>query len=259
MFFFVVVLLPDEARLSFLRCTLARHHAVLSLLDRRTRTHANPIPPCLFLRSPLVCPVTSSTKTLLVFVPLRRAHDNGDDSRRASPSGSPNARQQQQHLQQQRPPGHKRLRSLSELKQHQLLALSVRKISGADNDCDAAAAAALSNGGATAASPKSASSGSGEVFPTEMSISTGSSSDFEDSSGFGSGDAETGVGGGGGGGGRARGSHPGQGLRTRGKWKRSDGVAGGRVYMRVVTKNRPLRNIMRLLPNGRKSGTSRAG
>ncbi|CAM9570365.1 unnamed protein product, partial [Ectocarpus sp. 13 AM-2016] len=189
------------------------------------------------------------------------AHDDEGSSsttssRRASPSGSPNARQQQQHLQQQRPLGHKRLRSLSELKQHQLLALSVRKISGADNDCDAAAAApALSKGGATAASPKSASSGSGELFPPEMLISTGSSSDFEDSSGFGSGDAEAGVGGGGGGGGRARGSHPGQGLRTRGKWKRSDGVAGGRV----VTKNRPLRNMMRLLPNGRKSGTSRAG
>ncbi|CAN0208297.1 unnamed protein product, partial [Ectocarpus sp. 12 AP-2014] len=187
------------------------------------------------------------------------AHDDEGSSsttssRRASPSGSPNARQQQQHLQQQRPLGHKRLRSLSELKQHQLLALSVRKISGADNDCDGAAApSALSKGGATAASPKSASSGSGELFPTEMSISTGSSSDFEDSSGFGSGDAEAGVGGGGGG--RARGSHPGQGLRTRGKWKRSDGVAGGRV----VTKNRPLRNMMRLLPNGRKSGTSRAG
>ncbi|CAM9832461.1 unnamed protein product, partial [Ectocarpus fasciculatus] len=122
----------------------------------------------------------------VLFVHEDEGSSSTTSSRRASPSGSPNARQQQQHLQQQRPPtGHKRLRSLSELKQHQLLALSVRKISGADDDCDAAGAVAA----AGAASPKSASSGSGELFPPEMSISTGSSSDFEDSSGVGSGDA----------------------------------------------------------------------
>eukprot|EP00752_Nemacystus_decipiens_P011458 g10175.t1 len=70
--------------------------------------------------------------------------------------------------------GHKRVRSLSDLKEPQLLSLAVRKISGADEGCD-------NNNNNNPLARRNSSSG--ELFPPELSMSAGSSSSLEESGG----------------------------------------------------------------------------
>eukprot|EP00903_Cladosiphon_okamuranus_P009068 g8669.t1 len=152
--------------------------------------------------------------------------------------------------------GHNRVRSLSELKELQLLSLAVRKISGADdegtngkvNGTNSYPPPARGGGKLGAGAPARRNSSSGELFPPEVSMSAGSSSSLEENGGLDGGGLLGTPASEGGGRGHVVDS-PAK-LGRRGVGRRNSGSGIGR-------RHGSLRNMLPF-PSGRKKGPSRA-
>lgn len=151
------------------------------------------------------------------------------------------------------------MRSLSELKEHQLLSLAVRKISGADDDEGSNSNPPPARGGGPRAprAPARRNSSSGELFTVVLSASAGSSSSLEENGGLNSGDLL---------GAPAAESGGGHGVDSPAKLERrgvgGKNSSGGTVNFHSAgggsgRRHSSLRSLLPF-PSGRKKGPSRA-